>query len=127
MKTNILNNICYTQLVYKRINKKLGTNYCEKQIEKLLYDAIEQTDEEFFEKIGKNFYISNRENKIRITINSNTFRVITVDKIKIPRLDDMELSPIVKSLMGSAKVPKDFDFDYKKFKIKRLEEKYYNH
>lgn len=35
-----------------------------------------------------------------------------------------ELSPIVRSLMGSFKVPKDFDFDYKKERLKRLEEKY---
>ena len=36
--------------------------------------------------------------------------------------EDEELSPIVKSLKGSFKAPKDFD--YKKELMKRLEEKY---
>lgn len=38
--------------------------------------------------------------------------------------EDEELSPIVKSLMGSFNVPKDFDFDYKKEKSRWLEQKY---
>ncbi|MFO7657722.1 MAG: DUF3781 domain-containing protein [Bacteroidales bacterium] len=36
----------------------------------------------FFTKTGKNYYMTNTGNNIRITINSNIFRVITVDKIK---------------------------------------------
>ncbi len=62
-KREILKNICYTELVYGRINKKLNVRFSKKQI-------------------GKNFYISNAENNIKITINSNTFRVITVDMIR---------------------------------------------
>ncbi|MFD2577164.1 DUF3781 domain-containing protein [Haoranjiania flava] len=34
-----------------------------------------------FEKVGKNFYISNIKKNIKITVNSNTYRVITADKI----------------------------------------------
>lgn len=82
-KINILENICYTELVYDRINKKLKTQMSKKQIEELMFKTIKNTNEKFFEKKGKNFYISNSKEKIRITINSYTFRVITVDRIRI--------------------------------------------
>ncbi len=78
-KTEILRNLCYTELVYSRINKKLHNHYSKDQIEKMLFDIIEKTDVGFFKKNGKNFYISNEENNIRITVNSNTYRIITVD------------------------------------------------
>jgi hypothetical protein len=42
---------------------------------------IKETEEKFFEKIGKNIYVSNRKRNISITVNSNTFRIITVDKL----------------------------------------------
>lgn len=80
-KIKIINNICYTELVYTRINKKLGTDYSRQEIEKFLLNVIRKTDEAFFQKIGKNYYVTNTENNIRITINSNTFRVITVDRL----------------------------------------------
>jgi len=80
-KSEILKNICYTELVYRRINKKLQTDYARKEIEEYLFKIIKETDIECFIKKGKNFYVTTNYN-IRITINSNTFRVITVDKIK---------------------------------------------
>jgi len=60
-KTAILGNICYTELVYDRINKKLNSNYSKEEIEKMLFSIIEQTNESYFEKKGKNFYISNEQ------------------------------------------------------------------
>jgi len=78
-KTEFLNNICYTELVYERINKKLNSKFSKSEIEKKLLDIIEKTDEINFRKTGKNFYVTNIENNIRITINSNTYRIITVD------------------------------------------------
>lgn len=81
-KKQILKNICYTDLVYERINKKLNTTHSKIEIEKLLFKIIEETDETFFQKTGKNFYISNSKNNIIITINSNTYRVITVNRFK---------------------------------------------
>jgi len=80
-KIEILNKICYTELVYGRINKKLNSNYSKDEIEKLLFDIIKKTNEAYFKKKGKNFYVTNTENNIRITINSNTYRIITVDMI----------------------------------------------
>ena len=81
-KSEILKNICYTELVYGRINKKLNIKFSKNQIEKFILKILRETEEKFFSKIGKNFYITNVENNIKITINSNTFRIITVDRIE---------------------------------------------
>ena len=81
LKNEILQNICYTELVYGRINKKLNTNFSKEQIETLIVDVIQKTNESCFEKTGKNYYVTNTAHNIRITINSNTFRIITVDII----------------------------------------------
>ena len=80
-KQKIIENICYTELVYDRINKKLTSNSSREQIEKLIYKILHETNEESFTKKGKNYYVINTAHNIKITINSNTYRVITVDKI----------------------------------------------
>lgn len=80
-KAEILKSICYTELVYGRINKKLKSNYSKHEIEKLLFTVINETEESCFIKVGKNFYVTNAANDICITINSSTFRVITVDRV----------------------------------------------
>jgi hypothetical protein len=81
-KNQIVENICYTELVYGRINKKLKSSLAKSEIEEMFLAIIKQTDEKCFQKIGKNFYILNTENNIKITVNSNTYRIITVDRIK---------------------------------------------
>jgi hypothetical protein len=81
-KQDILENICYTELVYGRINKKLNISFSKKQIEKFIFQILKETDNSFFIESGKNFYVTNKENNVKIAINSNTFRVITVDKIE---------------------------------------------
>ncbi|HRN33680.1 MAG TPA: DUF3781 domain-containing protein [Saprospiraceae bacterium] len=80
-KIEIMNNICYSELVYGRINKKLKSSYSKSEIEKLIFNFISETQENYFQKIGKNYYISNEKDNIKITINSNTYRIITVDRI----------------------------------------------
>lgn len=80
-KDEILQNLCYTELVYDRIRKKLSIRLQNKEIEKFLFHTIKETPPEFFEKKGKNYYISSLKEKVRITVNSYTTRVITVDKI----------------------------------------------
>ena len=81
-KKEILSKICYTDLVYGRINKKLNQNFSNTEIEKLILEIIENTAEINFEKKGKNIYIANEDRNIRITINSFTNRIITVDILK---------------------------------------------
>lgn len=80
-KKHILDKICYTELVYGRINKKLNINFLKSEIEKLLFLIIKETDDEEFKKTGKNIYVSNNKRNIQLTINSYTNRVITVDKL----------------------------------------------
>ena len=58
-KREILKNICYTELVYERINKKLNIKLSKPQIEDFIFKTLKETDEIFFEKIGKNFYVIN--------------------------------------------------------------------
>jgi hypothetical protein len=80
-KTEILDRICYTELVYERINKKLDSKFSKSEIEKMLFGILNETQEKFFQRIGKNIYVTSSEKNIKITINSNTYRIITVDKI----------------------------------------------
>lgn len=81
-KQMIIENLCYTQLVYSRVNKKLRTNLQNEEIELFIDKILKISDEKFYTKTGKNYYVTNTENNIRLTINSNTFRLITVNKIK---------------------------------------------
>jgi adenosine deaminase len=81
-KEEIIKNVCYTELVYKRINKKLSTNLSQPQIQSFILEIFKNTNEKFFIKTGKNYYVLNTENNIRLTINSNTYRIITVDRLK---------------------------------------------
>lgn len=80
-KTKIIKNLCYTEVVYDRINRKLNTDHSNNEIESLLLAILEKTDASNIKIKGKNYYISNAKNNIRITINSNTFRVISVDRL----------------------------------------------
>lgn len=81
-KEQIIENLCYTELVYGRINKKLGLTYTKDEIEELILNVLSECNESCYSRVGKNYYISNKDRNIRVTINSNTFRVITVDKLK---------------------------------------------
>ena len=80
-KKDILNKICYTELVYGRINKKLNLELSKDKIETLISEILLETNESEFIKKGKNIYITNTERKIRLTINSFTHRIITADKL----------------------------------------------
>jgi Tfp pilus assembly ATPase PilU len=81
-KKEILDKICYTDLVYERINKKLKIEFTKEKIEEMVYEIIKETDKTEFRKTGKNIYIINKEKNVRLTINSYTNRIITADKIK---------------------------------------------
>jgi hypothetical protein len=80
-KAEILNKICYTELVYQRINKKLSSQFSKSEIEAMLYKIIAETPDFCFKQIGKNSYVTSLKNQIKITINTNTYRIITVDRL----------------------------------------------
>lgn len=82
-KTEILEKICYTKLVYARINKKLSLHLSEADIEQMIFRIIQETEANNFHKIGKNIYIINKSKNLKLTINSSTKRIITIDKLKI--------------------------------------------
>lgn len=78
-KNIILKSHCYTLLVYERINKKLGTSLSKEEVRIFIKDVLNKTEAKYYKKKGKNFYITNKEYNIKITINSNTYRIITVN------------------------------------------------
>ncbi len=81
LKKEILDKICYTELVYERISKKLKINLSKNKIEELIIVIISETEESNFLKKGKNIYITNNKRNIRLTINSYTNRIITADTL----------------------------------------------
>ncbi len=84
-KETFLENICYTDLVYGRINKKLDQHLSKPQIETLVKRVLLNTAITNYEKIGKNVYVTNTESNIRLTINTFTNRIITADRINKKR------------------------------------------
>ena len=81
-KTEIINKICYTDLVYERINKKLNLQLPKDEIEKMIHQIIEDTDKAECRRRGKNIYITNNQRNVRLTINAYTNRIITADSLK---------------------------------------------
>ena len=81
-KNEIAEKICYTDLVYGRINKKLNIELPNDKIEEMVCSIINETEETNFQLKGKNFYITNKTRNVRLTINKNTFRIITADRLK---------------------------------------------
>ncbi len=52
-KSEILNNICDTDLVYARINRKLSIDLSNDKIEEMIFAIIKETGESEFHKKGK--------------------------------------------------------------------------
>ena len=80
-KEEILQKVGYTELVYGRINKKLGLDLSKDEIEKLVLGVLSEVEERQIEKKGKNFYVFDRDRNLMLTINSFTFRIITATKL----------------------------------------------
>lgn len=72
--------VCYTDMVYQRVNKKLEVDLSRAEIEMLVQNILgdEQT---MLEKRGKNYYVTSLARHTRLTINSFNFRLITADRI----------------------------------------------
>ncbi|MBL3530567.1 DUF3781 domain-containing protein [Companilactobacillus zhachilii] len=74
-----LDNVCYTPLVFGRVNKKLQVNLSNVEI-KTLVEQIIRNKTTTIVKNGKNYYLQN--NDIELVINSFNYRLITINKIK---------------------------------------------
>lgn len=82
-KTLVLENLCYTPLVYGRINKKLNVQLVNAEIEEMILKIINETDVAEFREKGKNIYVTNTVKKVRLTINASNYRIITADKLTL--------------------------------------------
>ncbi|GEO70586.1 DUF3781 domain-containing protein [Levilactobacillus acidifarinae] len=65
---SIKNQVCYTNLVYERVNKKLKVDLALPEIKKLVQDILSD-DQTTVEKRGKNYYVSGLNFSTRLTIN----------------------------------------------------------
>lgn len=81
IKANIIKNLCYTELVYYRVNNKLNLNLTKDEVEEFISTLIAEIPEQEIVKTWKNYYLVNHRKNVRLTINSNNYRLITVDKI----------------------------------------------
>ncbi len=77
-RQEFLDNICYTDLVFGRVNKKLKTNYLIDEIKNLVNQIISDP-ETTINKQGKNYYLQNKS--IELVVNSFNFRLITTNRI----------------------------------------------
>jgi len=73
-------NVCYTELVYQRVNKKLKTQLTQSEIEALV-DRLLADVTSSVEKHGKNYYVTNQHMQIQLVINSFNSRLITVNAL----------------------------------------------
>jgi hypothetical protein len=69
----------------------LNVNFSKEDIEKIVSEIQKETNELQYQKKGKNIYITNNEQHIRVTINSNNYRIITlVDLVKYEQADHIK-------------------------------------
>jgi len=69
-------NICYTPLVFERVNKKLSLDLEPLAIKQLVTTVLAHTT--WLVHRGKNFYIS--DGKVELTINAANYRLITASR-----------------------------------------------
>ncbi|GEM_PF-274074 len=82
MKAVILERLCYTDLVYDRINKKLKLSLEPEAVRDYVYQTVKSEDCVITRR-GKNYYAGNEKEGVRITINSYNYRIITADRITV--------------------------------------------
>ncbi|MCP8857036.1 DUF3781 domain-containing protein [Latilactobacillus fuchuensis] len=79
IKNDLLATVCYTSLVYQRVNKKLATQFSELEIEKLVQAVINNADSIVL--TGKNYYVDDYQRQISLTINAGNHRLITANQL----------------------------------------------
>lgn len=72
--------VCYTELVNRRVNKKLAVDLSKSEIEALVI-AILDDDITSIEKLGKNYYVTNSTWRVQLMINSFNYRLITANRV----------------------------------------------
>jgi len=76
----ISENICYTELVYERVNKKLAVDWSHSETETWVH-AILRDPDSLVERRGKNYYVANQRRRSQLTVNAHNYRLITVNRL----------------------------------------------
>lgn len=71
--------VCYTPLVFERVNKKLKIDFSIAEIKSMVQNIINDSTTEIT-KTGKNYYLLNKQTEL--VINSYNYRLITVNRKK---------------------------------------------
>jgi len=74
--------VCYTELVFQRVNKKLKIEMSEAEVKVLVQEILADATTSV-ERRGKNYYITNAARNVRLTINHFNCRLITADRVVI--------------------------------------------
>ncbi|WP_125573467.1 DUF3781 domain-containing protein [Levilactobacillus huananensis] len=72
--------VCYTELVYQRVNKKLAVDLSKPEIEALVTAVLDDSATDV-EKVGKNYYVTNSSRQVQLVINSFNYRLITANHV----------------------------------------------
>jgi len=75
----IQSSVCYTPLVYERVNKKLSQIMSPTQVDELVTRVLNSEYASIISR-GKNYYIEERTEGVILTINKNNYRLITINK-----------------------------------------------
>jgi len=75
----IQSRVCYTPLVYERVNKKLSQIMLPTQVDELVTRVLNSEYASIISR-GKNYYIEERTEGVILTINKNNYRLITINK-----------------------------------------------
>ncbi|MCT4488640.1 DUF3781 domain-containing protein [Levilactobacillus parabrevis] len=65
----IKKHICYTELVYQRVNKKLAVDLSKSEVEVLVLAILSDVTNDV-EKLRKNYYVTNLPRLVQLEINS---------------------------------------------------------
>ncbi|MFC6176984.1 DUF3781 domain-containing protein [Companilactobacillus huachuanensis] len=76
-RSTFLKNVCYTPLVFGRVNKKLNLSLSNEEVQSLV-NRIISDEKTIIHKTGKNYYLQNKT--IELVINSFNYRLITANK-----------------------------------------------
>lgn len=79
-RTTFLDNVCYTPLVFGRVNKKLSTTMTNEEIQQLVNQIISDP-KTIINQNGKNYYLQN--DTVELVINSFNYRLITASRKNI--------------------------------------------
>ncbi|AVK63771.1 hypothetical protein C5Z26_06470 [Lactobacillus sp. CBA3606] len=80
MDNQLKDQIYYPDLVFTRVNAKLGTHLSRQEGKQLVTTILTDTNSQS-EQRGTNYYVINFRFNVRLTVDASDFRLITMDRI----------------------------------------------